>query len=101
MKSFTFNPFGNQSLTVTFDCDVCSNSVTSEEIGIPSPDYTADTANASQNDEEGYAVCNKCEKQFDITIYTTYAGGDGQIEGLSESHNVVVNEIPEPNDEDQ
>lgn len=100
MKHFAFNPFGNQSLTITFDCDVCGAHVTSEEIGIPEPDYSADTAHDSQTDEDGYAICDNCEKQFDISIYSTYAGGDGQIANLPDNHTIEVIEHPEPNTEE-
>ena len=101
MKYFSFNPFGNQSLIISFDCDKCSHSVESEEIGIPYPNYAADTSSDSQTEEEGYAICGNCEKQFDISVYVTYSGGDGNIDGLPDSHPIDIEEIPEPYYEEQ
>lgn len=101
MKYFSFNPFGTQSITVNFECDQCGTHVESEEIDIPSPNYMADTASDSQTDNEGYAICENCEKQFDIDIYVTYAGGDGHVNDLPEASDVTVVENEEPYYEDQ
>lgn len=101
MKYFTFNPFGNESLSLTFACVKCGHNVTSEEISIPSPNYSADTANDSQVEEEGYAICEECGQQYDISIFSTYAGGDGNITELPDNHSVQVHETPEPYYEEQ
>lgn len=101
MKYFSFNPFGTQSITVNFECDQCGTHVESEEIDIPSPNYMADTASDSQTDNEGYAICENCEKQFDIDVYVTYAGGDGHVNDLPEASDVTVVENEEPYYEDQ
>ena len=101
MKYFSFNPFGTQSITVNFECDQCGTQVESEEIDIPSPNYMADTASDSQTDNEGYAICENCEKQFDIDVYVTYAGGDGHVNDLPEASDVTVVENEEPYYEDQ
>jgi hypothetical protein len=101
MKYFSFNPFGNESLTIEFNCNVCGHKVTSEDIGIFYPDYSADTAHDSQTDEEGYAVCEGCGKEFNISIYSTYAGGDGNIDELPDNHHIDITENPEPYYEDQ
>ena len=52
MAYFDFNPFGYQALIVKFNCDECGKQVISEEIGIPEPNYAADTASGSQTDNE-------------------------------------------------
>lgn len=101
MKYFSFNPFGNESLTIEFNCNVCGHKVTSEDIGIPYPDYSADTAHDSQTDEEGYAVCEDCGKEFNISLYSTYAGGEGSIDELPGNHYIDIIENPEPYYEDQ
>lgn len=101
MKYFSFNPFGNESLTIYFNCDLCGHQVSSEDIGIPYPDYSADTAHDSQTDEEGNAVCEGCGKEFNISIYSTYAGGDGTIDELPDNHHIDITENPEPYYEDQ
>lgn len=98
MKYFHFNPFGTKAVILAFDCNTCGEPVVSEEISIPTPNYLADTASDSQVENEGYAVCGTCEKQFDISIYSTYAGGDGNIDGLDEEDDVEVNEIDDPYD---
>ena len=101
MKYFTFNPFGNQSLTIEFNCDVCGKPVTSDDIRIPYPDYSADTASDSQTEEEGYAVCDNCGKEFEISIYSTYVSGDGTIDVLPDNYEIDVIEHPEPYLEEQ
>lgn len=101
MKYFSFDPFGNDSLTLTFNCDNCGNEVISDEIVIPTPNYAADSAAKSQTQAEGFANCNHCHKQFDIDIFSTFAGGDGSISDLSENHAVEVNEYAEPYYEEQ
>lgn len=101
MKYFTFDPFGNGSLDVTFSCNKCGIEVVSDEIVIPSPNYAADSAAKSQVQEEGFAICNNCQKQFDIDLFSTFAGGDGSISDLSEDYVIKVNEYPEPFYEEQ
>lgn len=96
MAYFDFNPFGTQAIIVRFECDKCSHEVESEEISVPSPDYLADTARDSQTDNEGYAVCENCGKEFQIDIYVTYADGGGNIYELPDDYNVDVEEIDEP-----
>jgi transcription elongation factor Elf1 len=98
MNYFSFNPFGSRSLIVKFECSNCGHNVESEDIYIPEPDYSADTARDSQVDEEGSAICDNCEKEFEIAIYVTYAGGDGYINGLPEEYDIEV--IEEPYDEE-
>jgi hypothetical protein len=101
MKHFSFNPFGNESIVVKFECDNCNQDIESDEIYIPTPDYSADRESDSQVEEEVYVLCPNCEKEFDITIYVTYAGGDGSIKNLPEDYPVDVIENPEPYYEDQ
>lgn len=101
MAYFYFNPFGNESIVLKFDCDNCGNEVISEEINIPPPDYTAETSSDSQNEEEGYAICETCDKEYEISIYVTFSGGDGHVEDLPESFHVFVTENSEPYYEDE
>jgi transcription elongation factor Elf1 len=101
MVCFDFNPFGNESLVLKFECDKCRYNVISEEINIPQPDYSADTAHDSQTDDEGYAVCDNCGKEFHISVHSTYAGGNGYIEDLQDDWEIDVAENPEPYYEDQ
>lgn len=95
MKDFSFNPFGLDAIIVKFLCDKCSNSVESDQISIPAPNYMADTSSDSQVENEGYACCSKCNKEFEIEIMVSYGGGDGNIENLSESTDIEIEEIEE------
>lgn len=101
MKYFSFNLFGNDSLDIRFNCDNCGNKVISDEIVIPTPNYAADSAAKSQKQEEGFAICNNCHKEFDIDIFSTFAGGDGSISSLKENHEIEVIEYAEPYYEEQ
>ncbi|GHV67905.1 hypothetical protein FACS1894199_14270 [Bacteroidia bacterium] len=100
MANFSFNPFGIQSIEVEFECDSCEHSITSEKIGIPLPDYSAETVHDSQVGADGYAICEQCGKEFYISVYVTYGGGDGIINDLSDDCEIYVKENPDPYDED-
>ncbi len=101
MKNFTFDPFGNEYLQIEFYCDKCNHIVTSEPIFIPVPDYTAEKASDSQNENDYTLNCENCNMQYDIQLYSTFAGGNGTIEGLNDSANLRVFEIPEMYYEEQ
>ena len=73
-----FSPFGTKSINVRFKCDNCEGEVLSEEIGVPSPNFDAEKASDSHNENEGYAICPNCDKEFDICVNAGYA--DGYIE---------------------
>lgn len=93
-----FLPFGNRSVTVEFDCDECGNRVESEEIGIPSPNYAVEKASDSHNENEGYAVCENCVKNFDVYVYAGYADGYVEINDVDDV-SIQVHEIEEELDE--
>jgi len=101
MNYFDFNPFGIKSIIVSFDCDVCDEHVESEEIFVPSPNYSAEKSRDSQTENDGYAICESCDKQFDIEIYVTYSGANGYVDDLSEDISVYVQENDEPYDESE
>ena len=61
----------------------------------------ADTSRDSQTENEGYAICDKCEKEFEIDIYVTFCGASGNINELPDNHHVVVVEKSEPREEDE
>jgi len=100
MGYFSFNPFGTESINLYFTCSKCGSDVVSEDIPIPIPDYSSDTASGSQTEAEDYAICEKCDKEYEITIFSTYAGGDGVIEGVDD-FDIRVHENPEPYYEEQ
>lgn len=87
-----FSPWGNKSVTVEFDCDNCGHRVISEEIGIPTPNYMAEKASDSHNENDGYAVCEECDKNFDVHVYAGYADGYVDIDDVDDE-TIVVNEI--------
>lgn len=87
-----FSPWGNKSVIVEFDCDNCDHRVISEEIGIPTPNYMAEKASDSYNDNDGGAVCEECEKDFVINVYAGYADGYVDIDDVGDE-TIVVNEI--------
>lgn len=91
-------PFGNKSVIVSFDCDECGNRVESEEIGIPSPNYAAEKASDSHNENDGYAVCENCDKNFDVYVYAGYADGYVDINDV-EDETIEIEEIPDELDE--
>jgi len=101
MSHFSFNPFGNESIILKFECNNCHHNIESDEIYIPSPDYSADRVSDSQVEGDGFAICENCDKEFEVTIYVTYAGGDGYIEELPEDYFIDVIENPEAYYEDQ
>lgn len=87
-----FSPWGNKSVIVEFDCDNCGHRVTSEEIGIPTPNYMAEKASDSHNENDGYAVCEECDKNFDVYVYAGYADGYIDVDDVDDE-TMVVNEI--------
>ncbi len=85
-----FSPFGNKSVTVEFECVKCGARVESEEIGIPPPNYAAEKASDSHNENDGYAVCENCSIDFDVYVYAGYA--DGYVE-INDIDSFLVHEI--------
>ena len=87
-----YSPFGNKAVIVKFTCDNCGNEVESEEIGIPAPNLMAEKASDSHNENEGYAVCENCDKNFDVYVYAGYADGYVEINDV-EDETIEVEEI--------
>ena len=100
MTHFDFNPFGTKLIVLKFDCDKCGEHIESEEITVPSPNYGADRVGDSQVEEEGYAVCNNCSKEFEIDIFVTYAGASGNINNLPYDYHVEVEENGDSEEEE-
>lgn len=88
-----FFPFGNKAVTVEFECDECGTGVESEEIGIPSPNYNAEKASESYNWNDGHAVCEGCDKDFDIYVYAGFADGYVDIHECVDEETIQVHEI--------
>lgn len=99
MTYFDFYPFGTESIKLKFRCDECYAPVESEEICVPDPDYSADKTSDSQTENNGYAICDSCGKEFEIDIYVTYCDGTGNIRNLPDNHYVSVIEKMEENEQ--
>jgi rubredoxin/transcription antitermination factor NusA-like protein len=96
MTDIDYNPFGNQGIVLKFPCKKCGYWIKTDEIGLPSPDFSAETARDSYNDNEDYAVCPKCDEEYNISVWASYAGGYIDIHELDDESEVEVEEIPEP-----
>lgn len=94
MTDIHFNPFGTDRVIVDFPCDECKNNIESESIFVPEPNFLSDTARESYTENEGYAVCPSCAKQFTIRVNSGYAGGYIEIIDYYENEkNISVKEI--------
>lgn len=87
-----FSPHGNKSVIVSFDCDKCGYRVTSEEIGIPSPNFQAEKARDSHDDNFGDAECKKCGKNFSVWVYAGWADGYVDINDVG-NDSITIEEI--------
>lgn len=101
LKYFDFNPFGTRSIILKFNCISCGSPIESDEIYFPSPNYGAETSSDSQIEDEGYAICEDCEKEYVVDIYVTYSGASGAIDDLPDDHSVLVEEISESIDDSE
>jgi hypothetical protein len=93
-----FSPFGNKSVIVEFNCDNCGTHVESEAIGIPSPNYSADKASDSYNKNEGHAVCENCNKNFDVYVNASHTDGYIEVNDI-DNDSIQVHEIEDDLDE--
>lgn len=99
MTNIDYNPFGNKGLILKFPCKTCGYWIKTDEIDIPPPDFSSETVHDSYNDSDDYTVCPKCDSEFNITVWASYAGGYIDITELDDDSEVEVEEIPEPYDE--
>lgn len=91
-----FNPFGNESLVVKFDCDQCGEKIVSDEIPIPGPDYMAESHGDSYNHHDEDVFCDGCEKVYTVTLYVGVTGGYLDVNNLDERADVDIIENQEP-----
>jgi len=92
MKDFDYNPFGPETLSLRFNCDKCGKEIETDDVYIPSPDFTAETSRDSTNEYEETFVCPNCDKEYEITLYSSFGGGQGQIDELDDECHIVVTE---------
>ncbi|MCG6133900.1 MAG: hypothetical protein MET45_04455 [Nostoc sp. LLA-1] len=101
MKDIDFIPFGVSAIKLAFNCSKCGYPVMSDELDVPYPDYTAETAHDSESDNGGeYVYCSECSQEYEICIYSSYVGGNITVEGLDHNTNVEVIEISDSYDEE-
>lgn len=79
-----FNPFGVKSIEVKFNCNNCGHEVISDEIGVPPPNYSADNHSDSIRDNDGYAICPNCGKEYEVYVYAGFGGGNVDIENIED-----------------
>lgn len=79
-----FNSYGVRAIEVKFICKKCKSIVISEEISVPTPDFSSDNHSNSIRDNEGYAVCDNCGEQYDVTVYAGIAGGDIEVNDIGD-----------------
>lgn len=72
-------PFGTRSVIVRFHCGNCDSRVESEEISVPMPNYAAEKSSDSYNENEGWAICETCGEEYEISVYAGYVDGYIQI----------------------
>lgn len=92
MKEFDFNPFGLESIELSFKCTDCGTKIRSDLIYIPDPNYMAEKVRDSQVESGGSAYCDDCDKMYEIDIYVTMAGGSGVIHDLDQESNIDIDE---------
>jgi len=98
MTSFDFNCVAS-SLILRFKCSNCDDEVESDDIFVPQPDYTSDTAHDSTSSDSEEVYCSSCGAEYNVNIYNSYAGGSGDID--DDVENLEVEEyFPEEDNDD-
>jgi hypothetical protein len=94
MKYFDYNPFGPESLTLEFTCDKCGHSINTDDIPIPLPNFSAETSRDSTEEYEESVICEheNCGSQYDITLYSSFGGGQGEISNLDDEQRISITE---------
>lgn len=98
MASFEYNPTA-ESLTITFRCK-CGEEITTEALSIPLPNFSCDTDDSSSESEYNECSCEKCGKQYDITLTSSISGGFGDISDLDEENLMNVEETYSEEDDE-
>lgn len=70
----------------------------SEEISVPEPNYMAEQSRDSQVEQEDVAVCGNCQNEFEIILYVSFGGGQGEIKGLPAGFDVELIETYDQTD---
>jgi hypothetical protein len=98
-NSSSISLFGVGAVEIKFDCPKCGQRVKSDaEIDVPYPDFSADTAHDSQNENDGFAICDNCDEEFEIDIINGYGGGWITVHKLKEGAELELLEYLDPPD---
>jgi len=84
-------------LRITFACPHCGQQV-SGTIGIPEPDYSAETGGDSAVTNADNFMCDSCGETFDVEIVSTYNGGFGTLD-VDEDTEIHTEEIQSGSDD--
>ncbi len=98
MASFEYNPIASY-ISLRFKCPTCSTDNETDAMGVPSPDFTAETSHDSTNSEEYFHYCPECGEEFRIDLYTSFYDGYGEI-NIDNDVNLFVEEEFEEEDYD-
>lgn len=79
MANFEFNSIAD-FVTLRIKCPKCGEEFETEGLGVPSPDWSAETHHDSVQDEDYEQQCEHCGECFNITLYNGFYGGDGEID---------------------
>jgi len=91
-----FNPIC-ESITVRFTCPECGEVVVSDAMDVPSPNFAAENNSDSMNYEVYEAICEKCSRSFEVTIYNAMYGGEVEVEDVDDVD--VEEEYPDVDDD--
>jgi len=90
MGQTEFFPHGTESVEIRFKCNDCETEVISDPIRVPSPNFEAEKASDSYNDNDGSVVCPNCGKEFNIWVNAGYADGYIEIDDISDEDIIEV-----------
>lgn len=97
MAEFSFTPSA-LSIKLKFVCSGCKNLIETDELFVPSPNYSAETHHESVESEDYECECSHCNKKFDISLHNGFYGGYGEIFDLPRQMLNSVEEEFEPYD---
>lgn len=82
MSNNYFNPIAS-FVTIKFKC-TCGEECVTDALYVPTPDYLAETSSDSMNWESFEIQCDSCGKEYEISVYNSYYGGEVEINNDAE-----------------
>lgn len=77
MSSSEYNPFVNH-IVVELKCNNCKNVFKTDNLAVPSPDWSSETHHNSIETDFCEIACDKCGKEIELTLSSGIYGGDVQ-----------------------